>query len=297
MKVNIKQILRDLLHVLTAGKKSKIHSVFVLLTHPLKVYNALRGKEIYIKHVDVVITTVCTLKCKGCGALIEYYNPPKHYDYQAIIKSLNNLLWRGGHINRIHILGGEPLCYPYLYEILCYLKNQKNVNEVGITTNGTLILKDSRVIDILCDPKFSIEFSNYGNSVSKKMPEMIHILMERGIKYIIRETGSSWIDFGNFECRNRDKSELNNMYAHCGLRFTNSIIEGKLYHCSWGAHGANLGLIPVGEKDYVDLSIATNSLRKDLFHFLYSNDSSIEACNYCDATEHPRYIKAGVQPC
>lgn len=221
---------------------------------------------------------------------------PQHYDYQSIINTLNGLL-QVARINRIHLLGGEPLTYPFLFEILTFLKDQKNVNEVGITTNGTLVLKDSRLEDLLRNSKFRIEISDYGESVSKRKQELIKQLERSRIRFMIRIKESSWIDFGNFECRNRDKSELNNMYAHCGLRFTNSIIEGKLYHCSWGAHGANLGLIPVGEKDYVDLSIATNSLRKDLFHFLYSNDSSIEACNYCDATEHPRYIKAGVQPC
>ena len=76
MKAN-NNILRNLVYVLTAGKeKSRLYSLFFLLTHPIKIYNALIGKEIYIRHVDLVITTVCTLKCKGCGAIINRYAHP-----------------------------------------------------------------------------------------------------------------------------------------------------------------------------------------------------------------------------
>ena len=137
-----KRILRDMVSVLKPDNKNRLQTFLFIISHPKRVFNALTGKELFIRYADLVVTSVCTLRCEGCGALMSMYRKPVHFNKEAIINSLCDLRRGGVHINRIHVLGGEPLCYPFLYDILYYLRDLDNVNEIGITTNGTLLDKD-----------------------------------------------------------------------------------------------------------------------------------------------------------
>ena len=295
--VRAKDILRDMLRVLNPDC-TKGHNRSFLIMHPRRVFNALSGREIYIPYADLIVTTVCTLRCQGCGSLMGLYNNPRHIDKEAIIETLVSLFRGGVHFNRIHVLGGEPLCYPFLYDILSFLKDQDKVNKVGITTNGTLTLKDGRIIELLRDRKFRVDISNYGENVSRKTAELVQQLSENGIRYQIRNSGSGWlwVDFGGFDCRHRSREELRSIYCSCLFRRVNSILDKILYHCSREAHGSNLKLLPLGKGDYVDLLQEPKVLRKELRLFLYSDVSAIEACDYCDSIVNPRHINAGVQP-
>lgn len=114
-------LLRELANLLMIEKgvlspSTPIRKIYLLLKNPVRAFKALTGKEIYIGYADVVLTTKCTLKCKGCGALMEYYEKPEHLDIDRVLQSLRVLFEACDHIKRIHLLGGEPLCYPWLFE-------------------------------------------------------------------------------------------------------------------------------------------------------------------------------------
>ena len=297
----INTILRNMTPALLADYESKHESSVglprkrtLLLLHPFKVLKALIGRDIYISHIDLVVTTVCSLKCKGCGALMEYYRHPSHIDVADVIASLERLLGAVARIHRIHVLGGEPLCYPQLHEVLSYLIFQNKVDEVGITTNGTLLINDDKVREVLKFSKFRVEISDYGE-VSKHKNDLIQQLEDNDIKYIIRSRESDWIDFGDFSNRCRSKIDLKNIFMGCGFKWYCSVLNGKLFCCTRAAHGTNIGLIPACA-DYVDLMEGgEKKLQKRLFHYLYGSIPFIEACNYCNGTNNPHKIQAGAQ--
>lgn len=297
-------ILRELANLLMVEKgvspSTPISKIYLLLKNPIRAFKALTGKEINIGYADVVLTTKCTLKCKGCGALMEYYEKPDHLDIDRVLQSLRVLLGACDHIKRIHLLGGEPLCYPRLFDVLEFLLDQNSVYQVGITTNGTMLLRDERVIAILRNPKFAVDISFYGGAVSFRTSELIQQCKENGIKYTLNNKGRSWVDFGDFEKRNRPRAELKDLFSSCPFKWCRVVLDGKLYRCSRSAHGTNLGLIPVSKNDYLELlPPSTGLLRKRLWRYLYGRIPYIEGCDYCDVLQHLphrlRYIQAGVQ--
>ena len=270
----------------------------LIARHPVRVIKALTGKELNIGYADVVLTTVCTLRCKGCRALIDYNNQQRHYSLDKIITSLTNLLNAVDHINRIHVLGGEPLCYPQLYEVLSFLQKQKKINSVGITTNGTLLIKDERVLELLHDKKFHVDISYYGDEVSRKQAELIKQLEENHIRYRSNTKGDSWISFGGFDCRNKSASQLYKSFSYCPFKWCRPISDGKMFRCSRSAHGTKLDLIPLEKDEYVDLSrkdYPPKKLKKELFKFLHFPPKYLTCCNYCNMEPPLTHIEAGVQ--
>ncbi len=86
--------------------------------------------------LNISLTNICDLKCTYC---MPYNYKPTYNtsrvlsvdDYKFIIKSMSEL-----GIRKIEFIGGEPLLYPNLADLIYYAKNYCNIEEVSITTNG-----------------------------------------------------------------------------------------------------------------------------------------------------------------
>ena len=184
-------------------------------------------------------------------------------------------------IRQLRLLGGEPLLYPNLYEILDYISKQ---NKIRRATIGTLLIKDSNVINILKNSKFDVFISNYGK-ISRKKDELIKQLEENNIKYEIKNEDYLWDDYGDLECRNRNKFALKKQFLDCKVTCT-SLYEEKLHHCPRSSHGTKLNKIPLKQEDYIDLlneNIRKDELKKKIYNFFYKYTPYVEACNYCDS--------------
>lgn len=250
-------------------------------------------RKLYVYYVEMVLTTVCTLNCMGCSALMDYYSKKSHINLNENINALQNMIKVCDIIEHLRLLGGEPLCYPKLYEILEYLNNQVKVKKVTIVTNGTLLIKDNRILEILKNEKFNVYISDYG-LISRKKNELINQLKNNNIKYIVPDEDRMWRDYGNLECRNRSEKELCNQFINCRI-MCNSILNGKLHHCPRSSHGTNLKKIPLREIDYIDL-LDNNLTKKQLYNFFFKYVSYIETCNYCNAgTNDLKQIPPGKQ--
>lgn len=270
-----------------------------LLLNPVRIFNILTGRELNVRHIEVVLTTVCSLRCKGCSALMPLYPPSSthHIDIDLITKSIQGLMKSLDSIYWLGLLGGEPFLYPNLFDVLCLIKDEKKVRHANIITNGTLLIKDEQVMDILKDSKFNIIISDYGPYSKKKTP-LIQQLKSNGIKYRV-VNHAYWKDYGDVVENNCDEKELRKKFLYCRKIKSNcnSIIGGKLYHCPRGSHGANLGVIPSNEKDYVDLldnNLPDRERKKRLFRFLYRTPYA-EACKYCNLSKYMDTIPVASQ--
>ena len=101
------------------------------------------------------ITRRCNLRCKHC------YNADKYFNKESAVYSENELsleeakavvefaVKNGFH--KIHMLGGEPLAYPYIFEIIGLIK--KNGLLVTMNSNATLLDDDmqNKLIDLGVD--------------------------------------------------------------------------------------------------------------------------------------------------
>ncbi len=91
-----------------------------------------------IEYMRLSITDSCNFRCQYCiadGAEISH-----HYMDTDDIKLIANGLKPLG-INKIKLTGGEPLMHPDIVKIVDILKNECNIKQVTITTNGSLLHK------------------------------------------------------------------------------------------------------------------------------------------------------------
>ena len=53
--------------------------------------NVLLLGKVYIPRIEIVLTTFCSLRCKDCSNLMQYYDKPYHINTDSIIQVLQNL--------------------------------------------------------------------------------------------------------------------------------------------------------------------------------------------------------------
>lgn len=108
-----------------------------------------------INYLRISLTDECNLACIYC--MPENVKLDKNYenqnlsleDYKFILKSMAGL-----GITKVRFTGGEPLLYTKLIEIIRFTRQECNIEDIGITTNGI------------------------------KLHEIAHILKESGLKKV-----------------------------------------------------------------------------------------------------------------
>lgn len=87
----------------------------------------------------VILTKHCNLKCRGCSAFSNI-SEPCFYDYENLKKDLKKIS-DVCNVTGISFLGGEPLLYPKLKDVLIYTR--KLLPHAGLTifTNGKDLVK------------------------------------------------------------------------------------------------------------------------------------------------------------
>lgn len=103
----------------------------------------LEGK-VDIPYLELVLTTRCTLRCESCNNLMQYFSPSNQYTctLEGIIESLELLLSKVDSIARVRIIGGEPLLFKDLPQLIDYLDAQKKILTFSLVTNATIDFKD-----------------------------------------------------------------------------------------------------------------------------------------------------------
>lgn len=92
-------------------------------------------------YLEYDVVEHCNLKCKGCG----HYSPhlkSKFADIDLFEKDIITLS-RVLHVKKMRLLGGEPLVHPQIDDFLLMAKRSHISDEVGISTNGLLLHKQS----------------------------------------------------------------------------------------------------------------------------------------------------------
>ena len=275
MKLNIRE---ESFHYLR--KENKTESDFKLKAGIFFRQRILRKFE--LPYLELFITTRCNLKCKHCSNLIPSLESKCNFDAAGVIRTVDLLLSKIDCLYRLKIHGGEVFLHPQLREIIDYLKTEKKIKSIRLTTNGTVIPSDE-VLKSIANGNIVVQISDYdlGNS---KVVQLIDKLKSFGIAYAYLKE-QAWSDMGEFEARE------NSRFDDCTVKRCTSVFEGKLYVCSRAAIMAKQGIIV---DEGIPLSLDGRELRKSIKN-LYNGKSSI-ACRHCDGdTRFARVIKAGEQ--
>ena len=253
------------------------------------------SNNLVINHCEIVVTEKCTLRCRDCANLMQFYKNPENLNIKEIIDAFNLFLEVIDILCELRILGGEPFVYKDLEQLLkTYIKNKK-IKKITVYTNSTIV-PNRNILNVLKDKKIVVHLSNYG-VYSRNINKIKKIFEENHITYYAHNY-EKWRDFGGLEKRNYSENQLKKLYKTCVSGKCYTFYRGKLYLCPRAAHGERLGIFQNRGNEYVDFSKKDFDIdikRKELKSMLVETQI-LTACNYCNGESvYSKEIDAAIQ--
>lgn len=246
-----------------------------------QVYNdvAEHQGELNFHRVQFVVTEKCSLKCRDCMHLMQYYQKPMDVDLEKACLSFDRLLNVVDNISELRILGGEPFIHKELYKLIDRYAPSKKIGSITIYSNGT-VMPNERNFHALKNSKVTVNISNYIHN-EKRIRVLEERLKEQGILFFVRRY-DSWQDCGDLSNRGYSQEKKEELFLNCFERGCYTFYQSQLHRCPRSVHAINLGAMPDVKRDYVDfaqLNVSDSELVKQLYSL--RSKTWIEACNYC----------------
>lgn len=266
-----------------------------------------RKKEIYrdkegrahciLKRFELDVTDRCSLKCKHCSAMMQYYKNPQHVPADTVIKDYERMLEIIDWTDDILIMGGEPFLHPELNRILrAVLENpltDKKVGTVKIMTNAT-ILPNEEIIKTLSGTNVVVGMSNY-KANSRSLDKIVEAFNSNNIKYIIVDI-PYWKYVEQLQDREQplDEEERLKARALCSTR-NRPVSHGKFYLCCFLKSAHHLNAVPTYDDMWVD--IYADDVLERMYDYLDGSKPAPKACSWCngDSLEQWRNEEYNIQ--
>jgi len=206
-------------------------------------------------HVDMTITTKCTLNCRYCNLFIPYHKQHLHFSYEEMKKNIDLFFQRIDFVTYFGLIGGETFLHPDLEKMIRYLGDnyRKQIGRITVVTNGTVTPEDS-LLDAIKRYDMYLSISDYTKVVpyGDKMEQLIARAEKRKIDYS-RNSSIVWTDFGFPEHPvKRTPEQLEEHLSSCRPNW-NALHGGRFYYCnvSWCAEQS--GHFRLQQEDFLDL--------------------------------------------
>jgi organic radical activating enzyme len=257
------------------------------------VHNQSKEKLVF-NRIQYVVTERCSLRCRDCSHLIQYYQHPKDIDLDRYKESFDLLLKHVDRIAELRILGGEPFMNGNMEKLIDWYYDCNKIQGISVYTNGTII-PNEKVLKKLKKDKVKVHISDY--KINKPgIKRLANVFDEYHIVYFVRNY-DAWQEAGGVECRNRTLEEKKALFAGCFERNGYTFLKGQLHRCPRSAHAMNLKAMPDIKEEYVDLLnwCGTEEELKEKLRKLQER-SWLESCNYCGGPDnHAQGIPAAIQ--
>ena len=259
------------------------------------------SEKLNIKHIDLVITEQCSMKCIDCSNLMQYYNNPKNSNFNDLIKSIKVTMSSIDYLSEFRVIGGEPFMNKEIGKIVNFIKTFNNCSRIVIFTNATIIPKNEN-LKALIDDRVSLDITRYKTNKHslKNHEKLVQVLNDNSIKFI-SHTADKWTDSGRIKKYVRTENELKNVFLNCCVGDVLSILNGKIYRCPFSANAYNINAIPYAKEDVIDLlkeNIDKIHMREKIKKIYTRKDKKeyLEACKYCKGRDFSTaLIPAGIQ--
>lgn len=250
----------------------------------------LTPDKVFLRSVDIIITERCTLKCKNCSNLMQYYVNPTDIDTNNILESVRLLCKNTDEIHEVRIIGGEPFINKNLHIIVNNVIQEDKIKKIVIYTNGTIIPNELQLKSLKND-KIVVLITDYG--ISKKTQLLVDLLNKENVVNVCNKAGG-WTDCSDIKRNNRSNDELIVMFNSCCAKNTFSLINNKIYRCPFSANLHMLHAIEEESNDYILLS-DDNTVKETLKYFI-SNTTFLQSCDYCNGRSFDStVIEPGIQ--
>lgn len=242
------------------------------------VQSQTEGKLIF-NRIQYVVSERCSLKCKDCTHLMQYYRRPQDIDISLYKDAFDRLIECVDSIAELRILGGEPFMNNEMGGVIDWHHDNDKIKSISVYTNGTIV-PNQHILEALQRSKVRVHVSNYKIN-EERIKKVIKVFDEYGIDYFVRDY-DAWQDAGGVEFRDYTIEHKKEIFSNCFEQNCYTFLKGQLHRCPRSAHAMNIGAMPDIPEDYVDL-LNWNKSKEELAEELrkLQKRSWIEACNYC----------------
>lgn len=250
-------------------------------------------------HVDMTITTKCTLKCRHCNLFIPYHKEHMNFSFEEMKENIDLFFERIDFVTYFGLIGGETFLNPDLEKFIVYLgENYRNqIGRITVVTNGTVTPSES-LLKAIKKYEMYLSISDYTKEVpyEDKMNQLVEKAEEYEIDYY-RNPNIVWTDFGFPDNPlKRTPVELEEHLKSCRPNW-NALHGGKFYYCnvSWCAEQS--GHFRLQPEDYIELR-DVNPKDKDacrrIVELSRGTSSFCKICGGC-GKDNTNYVPTGVQ--
>jgi uncharacterized Fe-S cluster-containing radical SAM superfamily protein len=230
--------------------------------------------------IDIPITEKCSLKCKDCSNLMQYFAKPKHADFAQLISAAKRLLNAIDYCYEIRILGGEPFVNLQWHN---YVKSLEECSDkfswISIYTNATILPTEKAIKDLPLKKLF-VRISDYGNS-KQKIEESMEFFNKHKISVFVSKI-FQWQNCGILKKYNRSFGENIGILKECCVKDTPVVADGKFFRCPYAASAWLLKAIPADKFKYVNLlnpELTDLEIKQQVQNIIDGNDARI--CDWC----------------
>lgn len=240
-------------------------------------------EKLFLRSVDIIITERCSLKCRDCSNLMQYYKQPRDCATEDLLKSIDIFCGLIDEVNEFRVIGGEPFMHKEFHLIVKKLISEPKVKKIVIYTNGTII-PDQEQLKSLTDKKVLIIITDYG-ALSKKIAGLIQALKQNNIAFYLQKA-HGWTDCSAITRHSRPIEQNKEIFRNCCAKNTITLSEGKLYRCPFSANVDRLLAVPGDENDFIAIlprkqeAKGAQAIRTEIREFLLNRDV-LKICDYC----------------
>ena len=286
------------------GKKENIDYFFSNVF--LSLYKMKQSGQLYLRHVNINITDQCTLRCRDCSLLIPYYKTKMQYSLSGVLSGLNKLFHNVDYVQEVHLIGGEPLLYPELSELISEIGHQyrHKIGELAIATNGTII-PSKEVCQAAKKYNAFFTISDYSGSPAfsarVNIPALLQHLESNSVEYRLGNK-SVWFDFNTFSedlpSSVTEPSEIyQDKFQKCFFR-NRGLYLNKLYYCQHQYGALRSGSNTEDPEAYIDLdSSDVDKMNLLQFELGFLPRGYLLQCRKCNGFErlNKHFIDAAAQ--
>jgi hypothetical protein len=267
------------------GEFTKDFDIFVLENMFNSQIKYLDNDKLYIRSVDLIVTERCSLKCKDCSNLMQYYESPVDIGTEELMNDVDDLCSIADEINEIRIIGGDPLMNKDFDVMVRHAAGKPNVNKVVVYTNGT-IAPPERKIAALADEKVFIFITTYGE-LSRRTDQLKVLLDKFHIPYNC-QPAYGWTDCADISKHGRLPTEQEHVFRNCCAKHFTTLTDGKMFRCPFGANLHRLSAMPDVPDDYFEIRTMRHlpadqiADAKSRLRWYLREKAYIEACDFCN---------------
>lgn len=251
------------------------------------------GDGLIITHLELVVTECCSLKCRDCANLIQYYDSPENMELGQLTETFDRFLECIDRLLELRILGGEPFVYRDLAYIIEKYSKCKKIDSITIYTNSTIV-PNADILNSLKRDNVIVHMSDYG-VVSKKVEELAATLKENGVKFYVHKY-EEWYDVGCPIYHDYSEDKIKNLFDKCFMSKCYTFYRGKFFLCPRSAHGEQLGYFE-NNNEFVDFNSSSDTnINRVKIENVIKDVEYLTACKYCNGSiEEMKKVEAAIQ--